>query len=145
MKLEHFKKNLQKNQDLKSEFSFSISKGASNLNFKQVEEKLNISIPEKTKEFYLIHNGFKTNQPDFELLSLDNWSKSKNEQIHFATFDSDIKVCFNTENINSANQWTIINQDSKYEITLSMSSFWSNKIWHWLRNEKKIWNDEYWK
>ena len=41
-------------------------------------------------------------------------------------------------------KWNILNKVSEYEITKTISSFWSNKIWQWLEKENKIWNDDWW-
>lgn len=145
MNLKDFNQNLQKVKETKELFVFSLLKGADNLVFEKVEKKLGVSIPEKTKEFYKFHNGFKTHQPHFELLPVENWTSIGKGKIHFATFDNEIKIYFESSKINSANQWSINTQKTDYEITLSMRSFWSNKIWHWLRSERTIWKDEFWK
>lgn len=145
MNLKDFKQNLQKVKDSNEKFTFSFGDKAGNETFEKVEKALGISIPDKTKEFYRFHNGFITHQPDFELLPLENWTCIEKDKIHLATFDNEIKIYFESSKINSANQWTINTHKTDYVITLSMSSFWSNKIWHWLKNERKIWKDEFWK
>lgn len=145
MNIEDFKQNLQKLRGTKKNFIFSLSDGTDDLTFKRVEETLRVNIPDKTKEFYTLHNGFKTLNPDFELLPIEGWTSLENGKIHFATFDNNLKIYYKSSKINSANQWTINAYKSDYEITLSMSSFWSNKIWHWLKNERHIWTDEFWK
>ncbi|WP_196889863.1 SMI1/KNR4 family protein [Aureivirga sp. CE67] len=143
MNLIDFKRNLEKIKNGNESFVFSLSEGADDLIFKEVEERLKLTIPDKTKEFYRFHNGFKTLQPDFELFSIENWILLENKEIHFATFDNKIKVYLKSSIINSANQWTIITHDPEYKITLTMGSFWSNKIWKWLRYERAIWCDEF--
>jgi len=64
--------------------------------------------------------------------------------MHFATFDNNIKIHFDIKTLNNANEWSILNKKSDYEITKTISSFWSNKIWQWLEKEKKIWDDDWW-
>ncbi|PKQ64514.1 hypothetical protein BZG02_06840 [Labilibaculum filiforme] len=145
MNLKDFKLNLQKVKDSNEKFTFSLWDKAGKETFEQVEKALGISISDKTKEFYRFHNGFKTHQPDFELLRLENWSILENDKIHFATFDKDLKVYFDTKELNQADSWSIINPQDNYVLTLTMSSFWSNKIWHWLKTERQIWKDEFWK
>jgi len=68
----------------------------------------------------------------------------KNELIHFATFDANIKVCFKIDKLNTANECTIIEMVSGFEITKTISRFWSNKIWLWLEKNDKIWADNWW-
>ena len=91
----------------------------------------------------LVANGLKTFNPDFEIIDLNSW-KLRDKFIHFATFDKTHKIVFDTRKLNSANEWTILNEKNNYEITLTISSFWSNKIWHWLKQRHKIWTDNWW-
>ena len=60
MNLIDFKRNLEKIKNANESFVFSLSEGADDLIFKEVEERLKLTIPDKTKEFYKYHNGFKT-------------------------------------------------------------------------------------
>jgi hypothetical protein len=82
--------------------------------------------------------------PNFEIIKL-NELKVENSLVHFATFDNNKQICFEIENLNEAQEWNIIEKETKYKLTLTISSFWSNKIWKWLENEKKIWKDAFWK
>lgn len=51
------------------------------------------------------------------------------------------RIRIDTDN---AKEWNILNKESGYEITKTISSFWSNKIWQWLEKENKIWEDNWW-
>ncbi len=145
MNLEHFKLNLEKISQTNEKFTFSIQTGAKQADFDNAEKQLQVNIPNKIKDFFVVHNGFNTNEPCFELLPIDNWMYLAKNKIHFATFDNQIKVYFDTSKLNSANQWTIKTYDTDYAITLTLSSFWSNKIWHWLKFQRKVWQAEFWK
>lgn len=138
MNLEQFINRLNKTQQSKEGFDFKLGKILHLNDFLRIENELKITIPEKIKDFYLVANGLKTVNPDFELIELDDW-KIDSGLIHFASFDTLNKVYFKISEINQAGEWTIFNYKDKYEITLTISSFWSNKIWHWIGQNKKIW------
>ena len=96
------------------------------------------------KKFYSFTNGLKTTNPNFEIIELNKLKKEK-ALVHFATFDNNKKIYFETEKWNNANEWNIIEKETNYELTKTISSFWSNKIWHWIENKKRIWENEFWK
>ena len=77
------------------------------------------------------------------MIELNLW-KVDSGLIHFATFDNLHKVYFKITECNQAGEWTILTTNDNYEITLTISSFWSNKIWHWIEQDKKIWVDNWW-
>ncbi len=97
------------------------------------------------EKFYSSINGLKTSNPDFEILPIEKWNSAESDLIHFATFDKDLKAYFDTKELNQADSWSIINPKDNYVLTLTMSSFWSNKIWHWIEKKREIWKDEFWK
>jgi hypothetical protein len=144
MEIEKFRMRLEKLNKSNPNFEYKFGEKLNSNDFDFIEKKLNINFPEKIKEFYQFTNGLKTLNPNFEIIELDKLT-SKNSLIHFATFDKTKKICFMTEKLNNAKEWTIIEKESKYELTLTISSFWSNKIWHWLEKKNKIWENEFWK
>jgi hypothetical protein len=144
MDLSDIKQNLEIIKNTNPDFDFVLGNLANDSDYDLVEKEYSIEIPEKTKEFFYRFNGLSTKNPDFEILPISKWKIEEIGLIHFATFDNRIKVGFDTSRINSADQWTIINIDTNYELTLTMSSFWSNKIWHWLKKKNEIWRDKYW-
>ena len=143
MQLDNFTKRLDKMKTKNPLFNFRLGNPISLSDCTEIENKLHIEIPEKVKEFYQTTNGLITSNPDFEIIEIDSW-KIENESIHFATFNKINKVFFEISKLNNANEWIIINKENGYEITLSISSFWSNKIWHWIENKKMIWADNWW-
>ena len=121
-----------------SKFEYKLGNKLNLDDFEIIEKKLNLIFPEKIKSFYMVVNELKTLNPDFEIIKL-NELKNEDSLIHFATFDKTKQICFMTEKLNNANEWTIIEKESKYEVTLTISSLWSNKIWYWLEKKKNIW------
>jgi len=140
MKLEDFLKNLEKNKNTNSRFDFLIGNKISDVDIYTFEKENNLKIPTKIVDFTQVVNGLKTENPSFELIDFKDWIVI-DQKIHFATFDKNHKVVFDISTLNSAEEWTILNYNTGYEITLSISSFWSNKIWHWIKYSKKIWGD----
>lgn len=143
MDLDNFVLQLYKLKQSNPDFVFSFGNPLQQAESKLTEDKLQIQIPPKTKAFITKVNGLRTTNPQFELIDLRIW-EIKNGLIHFATFDRVHAVCFDTTEINNAGEWNIVNRDSGYVLTLSISSFWSNKIWHWLKHNLKVWADNWW-
>lgn len=144
MNLQDLDKKLNKICSNSTDFSFTINPGLSDSDIENIQIKIGKQIPNKIKEFYKSINGFKTRNPDFEMFPMEKWINTDSELIHFSKFDNDNKVYFDTKEINQADSWSILNPQNNYVLTLTMSSFWSNKVWHWIENRREIWNDEYW-
>jgi hypothetical protein len=143
MKIDTFAIRLDKLHKANPDFEYNFGEKLDSNEFEVIEKKLNLIFPEKIKEFYLFTNALKTYNPTFEIIEL-NELKIERSLVHFATFDNVHQICFMVQKLNKANEWTIIEMKTKYELTLTISSFWSNKIWHWLENNDKIWADKFW-
>ena len=141
MKLLDFEKACLKLKSQNPSFKYEFNKSLTEKEIKIFENQLKINIPVKVKEFYLQFNGLKTHNPKLEILSMEKWLVNESNQIQFAIFNESNTACFDITKINSAGEWTIINPDIDKEITLTISSFWSNKIWHWLKFKREIWNN----
>ena len=143
MNLDDFIKQLEITKSSIDGFDFCLGEKLEFENFSAFEKKNEIIIPSKIKDFMLVANGLKTFNPDFEIIDLNFWELN-DKFIHFATFDKIHNVAFNTNKLNSANEWTILNLTNNYELTVSISSFWSNKIWHWIKQRHEIWAGKWW-
>lgn len=144
MNLIDMQKTLERIKTKNLNFEFILNEATSSKLFEKVENQLGLTIPEKTKHFYKVFNGLKTQNPQLTVFAIEDWKKNTDGLIHFATFNNSAEIFFDTRRLNQADQWTITNPASNYEITLSMSSFWSNKIWHWIKDQKEIWQDQFW-
>ena len=51
-------------------------------------------------------------------------------------------ISFDRSVINEAGEWNIVNQNSSYIITKTLSSFLNNKVWAWLERSREIWGEE---
>lgn len=144
MELNSFKQRLERLKVEKPNFEFTINSGASQASFEKVETKTGQVIPNKIRSFWTYYNGLETVNPALKIHPINEWEIS-NELIHFASFNDTNKIYFKIDQLNQAKEWSIINKKENYILTLTMSSFWSNKVWHWLEHERSIWKDEYWK
>ncbi len=120
---------------------FEIGERLTEEDFIKIEHNLKVTFPIQVKSIYQYCNGLKVRTPKLEILALDKLVNNSGI-IVFSIFNSQYSIGFNTNEINEANQWNIINVDSYYVVTLTIASFWSNKIWAWLRNEREIWQKE---
>ena len=143
MQIELFHKRLENLVKLNSDFSFQLGDKISSSDISLLEEQLDLKFPKKLISFYLYLNGLTTENPSFQIIPLSNL-KLESNTIHFATFKDTVQIGLDTSSRNQANEWTIVNTETSFEITKSISSFWSNKIWHWLEKENPIWEDNWW-
>jgi len=143
MQIEVFKKRLEKLSLSKPIFKFQFVEKAVKSDLVKTQVSLGVQFPEKLSTFFHFLNGLKTENPSLMLIPLSELQLKEN-RIHFATFDNTVQICLNTEKLNRANEWTIINNETDFVLTLSISSFWSNKIWHWLEGGKMIWSENWW-
>lgn len=143
MQIETFTKRLDRLTNSNSEFKYYLGDILNESDFIQIEKKLGIIIHQKVKDFFKVANGLTTTSPVFEIIDLRNL-KVENKLIHFATFNGTIPVCFRIDKLNDGDDWTILVKETEFEITKTISSFWSNKIWKWLEQKNIIWEEKWW-
>jgi cell wall assembly regulator SMI1 len=102
------------------------------------ERRLNVSFPNQVRQFYKSYDGLLIKSPHLEMLPVSRLTLTSPDRLHFATVDSQRRLFFDVSHLNVAGQWDVRSED-EYLVTLTMSSFWSNKIWNWLVDKKKIW------
>lgn len=81
-------------------------------------------------------------EPPLEVLPVDRLQCDDNGRVLFAAIDETHRLCFESAQSNVAGQWTITNQETGYVVTLTMPSFWSNKVFAWLDRRRTIWEQE---
>ena len=67
----------------------------------------------------------------------------ENRYLPFARIEKHL-FCFDTQKLNKAGQWDILEYQSKYLVTLTIGSFLLNKVWAWLDKGRAIWENESW-
>ncbi len=106
------------------------------------EARLGISFPQQVTRFYRHYDGIRIEEPPLEVLPVARFTFVAPQRLHFATVDESHLLGFDTSAFNEAGQWKIVDIESDYRVTLTMASFWSNKIWAWIDKRRTIWKPE---
>ena len=139
MQLEHFALRFEKLSNL-SGLKYSLGESALEGDVSQAEERLGISFPAQVVIFYKNFNGLRVEKPQLEVLPIGNLNFAFPNRLHFATFDGNHRLYFDTSQTNAAEQWDIVAEDD-FRVTLTMASFWSNKIFAWVERKRVIWEE----
>ena len=107
----------------------------------KAEQRLGAQFPPQVRSFYQHYDGLRVEEPQLEILSVDEMEFAAPNLLHFATLDGRHRLHFDTANINAAEQWNIVTSDG-FCVTLSMASFWSHRMWTWIENQRPIWEAE---
>ena len=84
-------------------------------------------------------DGYRIKKDDREIvfkLALLN-----NNYLQFAQIDN-IVIAADLQKVNEANEYNIVNYETKYVITKTFESFFTNKVWAWLDRKRTIWKEE---
>lgn len=138
MRLEFLRNNFEKRK-VNSNIEYIIFKPASEAVFENAEAKVGSPFPYQVKLFYQYCNGLYVNDPFLHILQLEDTVVLEKCYWHFANISSGVRLGLNISQINLADQWDIINIETKLVITRTMASFWSNKIWKWIDNRECFW------
>lgn len=139
MHLEHIPSRFQK---LAAErgLNYSLAAPASDDEILRAERRLGVSLPEQVRLFYRSFNGLRVDDPQLEVLSVERLNFASPSRLHFATLDGGRPLYFDVSHAKEAGQWGIVSADD-YRVTLTMASFWSNKIWTWIEKRRAIWRE----
>jgi hypothetical protein len=141
MHLEQVSSELQKLSE-KDNLIYSLGKCVSLADILRAEQKLDVTFPAQIKLFYESYNGLRVDDPQLEVLPLEGLHFVTPEKLNFAVIDGKHQLYFDTSQINEADQWDIISEDD-HLVTKTMASFWSNKIWAWIKGKRAIWKEEF--
>jgi hypothetical protein len=125
----------------RQKLDFALGTEATDREIIGAQNRLDIVFPSKVRLFYQHYNGLTVIDPPLTILPLDQLNYIAARRLCFALLNINQRICFDTSRSNEAGQWSIVDGDSDYVITLTMPSFWSNKIWHWLNHRRPIWRD----
>lgn len=123
------------------ELKYSLAGPASAAEIARVEQKLGLSFPEQVELFYRSYNGLRVEEPHLEVLPVERLSLSMPNRLHFATLNGSEHLSFDVSRANEAEQWDIVAADG-FRVTLTMASFWSNRMWSWIEKKRAIWQAE---
>jgi hypothetical protein len=141
MHTDHFIQNLEKRAN-KNGLKFKVRKPAIESAIVAFEERNRITMPQQVKLFYLMCNGLKVAAPSLEIKSIEELNIDEMGKIIFAVIDKRHRICFDVSKNNATPQWAILNYDTGFIVTLTMASFWTNKIFAWLDKRRTIWKEE---
>lgn len=122
------------------ELNYSLGDPASDEEISQAERRLRVSFPAQVKLFYRNFDGLRVDDPQLEVFSLARLNFASTNRLHFATLAENRPLYFDVSLLNVAEQWDIVTADG-YRVTLTMASFWSNKIWAWVVRRRAIWQE----
>jgi hypothetical protein len=102
-----------------------------------------LQFPQSVIVFYNVVERLNINKPRFfEILPISEMKLLNGKLLYFSIINSSEKICFDTEKINSAGEWDIVEYNNNYLITKTLSSYISNKLWAWVERDRKIWSEE---
>ena len=139
MYLEHVARKFERLQHQRGIIS-SLGKPPSENLISKVENNLGVSFPAKVALFYKHFNGLRVEDPHVEILPIEQLNFVSPNRLHFATFDRNNRVFFETSQLNEVEQWNIVAEDN-FLITLTMPSLWSAHIWGWVEWRRVIWKE----
>ena len=129
------------NLSQKRELKYSLANPASVEDVERGEQKLGVSFPARIRQFYRSYNGLRVEDPHLEVLPVEHLSFSMSDRLHFATLNWSQHRYFDVSHINEAEEWDILSADG-FRVTLTMASFWSNRMWAWIEKKRPIWQPE---
>jgi cell wall assembly regulator SMI1 len=106
------------------------------------EARLGVILPAQVARFYGHYDGLRVEEPPLEVLPLARLAFVAPQHLHFATVARQHHLCFDVTRPNDAGQWAIVALAEGVQVTLTMASFWSNKLWAWLDQGRAIWRPE---
>jgi cell wall assembly regulator SMI1 len=118
---------------------YRVAGPASNESIALAEQRFKVSFPEQVRVFYQNYNGLRVEEPQLEIYPLEGLDLISPERLHFTTLNTNERLLFDVSHINEAGQWDIVTEDN-YRVTLTMASFWTNKIWAWIEKRCEIWH-----
>ncbi len=130
MQIGYFKQRLN-TLSLQLGFEYVLGGQASDALISETEHRLSVTFPEQVRTFFFNYNGLRVEDPFLRILALEDLRFPNSDLLQFA-FIGEEKIFFDVSHLNAAAQWDIVNE-SKIPITLTMASFWSNKVWRWLK------------
>ena len=63
-------------------------------------------------------------------------------RLQFASIGETVKIGIDFSKQNSAGEWDVIELNTRYLITKTLSSFFNNKVWAWIDRRRTIWKEE---
>ncbi len=137
MRIEEFRRVLDKRAASRG-LEVAYGPPASPEALRALAERLGGPLPWQVELFWAAHDGLVIQEPALCVLSCDRWAQALGF-VHFATIDGQHRLGFDTRSRNVADEWNIVHIDTGFLVTLTMASFWSNKVLAWVDTRRCIW------
>lgn len=140
MRVEEFRRALDKRSASRG-LEVVFHPPASTEALQALSEQLGGPLPFQVELFWRAHDGLVVREPALCVLPCAQWVPVGGF-VHFATFDGQHRLGFDTRARNDADQWDIVHVDTGDCVTLTMASFWYNKVFAWVDNRRPIWESQ---
>jgi cell wall assembly regulator SMI1 len=140
MNLDNFPIRLQK-LAAQSGLDYRLGGPASDVEIVSAESRLGVEFPPQVRLFYQAYNGLYVGDPYLKVSPVEDLKIHRPRHMQFATIDKEHHLYFDVSHINNAGQWNIV-AARNHLVTMTMASFWSNKIWAWIEKKRPIWREE---
>ncbi len=104
---------------------------------------LDRAVPKSIVGIFSIFNGLTIYEPrHFKLLKFSEIYVLDERYLVFAIMNTEEKICFDMDSVNSAGEWDIVCYGSGFVITKTLASYLANKVWAWIDRARTIWKEE---
>ncbi|XXF77594.1 SMI1/KNR4 family protein [Myxococcaceae bacterium GXIMD 01537] len=139
MRIEEFRGCLERRART-SGLRFQLSPPATEDALEQVARVIGAPLPSQVLLFYRAYNGMLVEEPNLRVLPVEELKLASAGRVPFAMVGDGHWLAFEVGARNVADQWDIVSMDTRAVVTLTMASFWSNKVFAWLDNRRAIWS-----
>ncbi|MDP9380074.1 MAG: SMI1/KNR4 family protein [Chloroflexota bacterium] len=141
MQLEHVARHLRR-REREWGLEYSLGAPAPESAIQQAQRRLGVALPTQVERFYRYYDGLSAADPPLEVFPLERLAFVHRDRLRFAVVDGRHDLCFDVSGVNEAGQWDIVVAATGYRVTMTMASFWSNKLWAWIDQRRAIWMPE---
>ena len=138
MRIEQFIPNIQKRG-----IPHRAGEPADRASLAEAEHRLGQPLPAQLRLFYEHLNGLEIHEPPLIILPIEQLERGPHGCVHFATVDRQHRLVLDLRGLNAAGQWSVVAEESEHLVTLTLASFWSNKVFAWLDARREIWSREH--
>jgi hypothetical protein len=117
---------------------------ASEAEIRGFEARVNGAAPPQVAMFYRHCNGLSVAAPKVDVFPIEDLHRKEPGLVPFCRFDGRHELSFDVRQRNAADEWTIINADTGFQVTLTLASFLFNKLFAWVKKQRPIWGPESW-
>ncbi|NOK11448.1 SMI1/KNR4 family protein [Corallococcus exercitus] len=142
MRIEEFRPALEKAAS-RIGMEIHFGPGATQEALDACEQRLGVTFPVSVRRFYAAHDGLRVEAPSLVIRPLEELVLAPGGRLPFADFDFQHTVAFAMGAVNAAGEWDLVNAETGFQVTLTMASFWSNKVFAWVMRQRRIWAEEH--